>query len=90
MTDLFIIFSMSLLTFALYAWDKHLAVFGKTRIPEFVLLVFSFIGGAFGALCAMVLFRHKTKHLTFKICVPLFLFMQLAADILYRTKIIEL
>lgn len=28
------------LTFALYGWDKHLAVYQKTRIPEFILLCF--------------------------------------------------
>lgn len=38
--DLFVIYAMSLLTFALYGWDKHLAVYQKTRIPEFILLLF--------------------------------------------------
>lgn len=90
MTDLFIIFSASLLTFFLYARDKHFAVYGKKRIPEFVLLLFSFLGGAFGALFAMILFRHKTRHLTFQICVPLFLILQLLIVVLIRIRIIEL
>ena len=38
--DLFVIYAMSLLTFALYGWDKHLAVYQKKRIPEFILLLF--------------------------------------------------
>lgn len=83
-TDLLIIYGMSLLTFALYGWDKHLAVYQKTRIPEFILLLFSFLGGAFGALCGMIFFRHKTLHNMFLICVPVFLFLQLAFDIIYR------
>lgn len=88
--DLFVIYAMSLLTFALYGWDKHLAVYQKTRIPEFILLLFSFLGGAFGALCAMILFKHKTLHNMFLICVPVFLFLQLAMDVLYRVFILQL
>jgi len=82
--DLFIIYIASIFTFALFAWDKHLAVFQKTRVPEFILLLFSFLGGAFGALCGMILFKHKTLHKMFLICVPVFLFLQLTIDILYR------
>lgn len=88
--DLFIIYAMSLLTFALYGWDKHLAVYQKTRIPEFILLLFSFLGGAFGALCGMILFKHKTLHKMFLICVPIFLILQLGLDILYRVFILQL
>lgn len=82
--DLFIIYIASIFTFALFAWDKHLAVFQKTRVPEFILLLFSFLGGAFGALCAMIIFRHKTLHKMFTICVPIFVFLQLVIDIIYR------
>lgn len=88
--DLLVIYAMSFLTFALYGWDKHLAVYQKTRIPEFVLLLFSFLFGAFGALCAMILFKHKTLHKIFLICVPVFMTIQLAFDILYRVFILQL
>lgn len=84
MGDLFFIYIMSLLTFAMYGWDKHLAVYNKTRIPEFILLLFTFLGGAFGALCGMILFKHKTLHKMFLICVPIFLFLQLIIVILFR------
>lgn len=84
MGDLFFIYIMSLLTFAMYGWDKHLAVYNKTRIPELILLLFSFLGGAFGALCGMILFKHKTLHKMFLICVPLFLVLQLATVIFFR------
>ncbi len=89
-TDLLILYVAGFLTFALYAWDKHLAVFDKFRIPELVLLLFSFLGGAFGALCAMILFRHKTRHKLFLICVPIFLVLQLAAVIIYRVFVLGL
>lgn len=84
MWDLVIIYSVSLLTFLLFGWDKHLAVYDKTRIPELILLLFAFLGGAFGALCGMILFRHKTLHKKFVICVPVFLFLQLILVIIYR------
>lgn len=84
MTDLLYIYIASLLTFALYGWDKHLAVYQKRRIPEVLLLFFSAIGGGFGALCAMILFRHKTLHTKFLVCVPIFTIVQIALDVLYR------
>lgn len=88
--DLFVLYTMSLLTFALYGWDKHLAMYQKTRIPEFILLLFSFLGGAFGALCAMIFFKHKNLHKMFLICVPVFFILQVAMDVLYRVFILQL
>lgn len=82
--DLFIIYGMSLLTFSLYAWDKHLAIYQKTRIPEIILLLFSFLGGSVGALCGMIFFKHKTLHKMFLICVPVFLVLQLTIVILFQ------
>ena len=79
-----VFFIMNLLTFALFAWDKHLAVYNKTRIPEIILLLFAFLDGAFGALCAMIFFRHKTVHKLFTICVPIFLILQLAVMVVIR------
>ena len=52
---------LSLVTFFMYLADKKKAEKGKWRIPEKVLLLSSFLGGAFGGYPAMILFRHKTK-----------------------------
>ncbi len=52
---------VSIITFILYHADKRKANKGKWRIPEKVLLLFSFLGGAFGGYPAMLIFRHKTK-----------------------------
>lgn len=54
--------SMSVISFFLYGIDKHRAQSGRWRIRESVLLGFSLLGGAVGALLGMKLFRHKTKH----------------------------
>ncbi len=53
---------MSIVAFILYGVDKKKAQKGAWRIPEAVLLGWGFFGGACGALCAMKVFRHKTKH----------------------------
>ena len=52
---------LSIVTFFLYLSDKKKAEKGKWRIPEKVLLLCSFFGGAFLGYPAMLIFRHKTK-----------------------------
>lgn len=53
---------ISAVTFILYGADKGRAKRGAWRIPEKVLLGFSFFGGALGGLLGMLAFRHKTRH----------------------------
>lgn len=53
---------ISFITLVLYLIDKIRAMNGDWRIPEKVLLGFSFFGGAVGGLIGMLLFRHKTRH----------------------------
>ena len=53
---------ISLITFILYGVDKRRSIKGAWRIPERVLLLFSFLGGAVGGTFAMNTVRHKTKH----------------------------
>ena len=53
---------MNLIAYVAYGRDKRLAKEKKWRISEKTLLSLSFFGGAAGALAAMQLFRHKTKH----------------------------
>ena len=66
----------NLLAFAVFAVDKKRAVDGGWRIPEWVLIVAA-AAGAFGALCGMYFFNHKTSKPLFYIAVPLFLLMQI-------------
>jgi uncharacterized membrane protein YsdA (DUF1294 family) len=56
---------MSVGAFLAYGLDKKLAKNDKRRVPERVLLTWSYLGGAPGALLAMMSFRHKIRFPTF-------------------------
>jgi hypothetical protein len=53
-------------------------------VPEAVLITLCILMGAFGALCAMVLFHHKTAKLHFRLLVPLLTIAQLAAIVIIQ------
>lgn len=69
---------LNLVTYYMYLIDKRRAEKDEYRIPEAVLLGLSFIGGAFGAFCAMQEYRHKTLHKAFVIGVPIALLLHVA------------
>lgn len=74
--------ALSFVAFVMYFADKQKAKKGKWRIPEKVLLGIGFIGGAVGALAAMQVFRHKTKHYYFYLINILGLAWQVAGAVL--------
>jgi len=65
------IFVASLLAFILCGADKRRAKLGRWRVSEATLLFIGLLGGCFGLLLGMRVFRHKTKHLKFTILVPM-------------------
>ena len=69
--------AMNLAGFLLMGWDKRCARKGRRRIPERTLFAAAFLGGSVGALAGMYVIRHKTKHLSFVIGIPLILILQL-------------
>lgn len=56
---------LSLVTFCVYGMDKSAAKRGKQRVPESTLHLLSLLGGWFGALLGLKVFRHKTKKRRF-------------------------
>ncbi len=70
---------MTLITFILFAADKAKAKKGAWRIPEAVLFGFSFFLGGVGGLLGMIVCRHKTKHVSFCVLIPLFAVLSVAA-----------
>ena len=73
---------INLIAFYFYWNDKRRAKINKWRIPENTLLLIALIGGSIGALLGMKVFRHKTKHWKFKICVPLSIILHIAGIIM--------
>lgn len=68
---------MNLLSFLAFFIDKQKAICGKWRIPEIMLFLLCFFGGAFGGIVAMKLFHHKTKKWKFRLGVPLLWIIQI-------------
>nr|WP_248736406.1 DUF1294 domain-containing protein [Neobacillus rhizosphaerae] len=57
--------------------DKNRAKNHKYRIRERTLWLVALFGGAVGTTAGMQLFRHKTKHVSFKIGFPVLAILEL-------------
>ena len=58
-------------------YDKRQAISGGWRVSESRLFLTALLGGAVGILLGMRVFRHKTKHWSFQIGVPLLLLLSI-------------
>ncbi len=83
---LVIIAIMSLVTFAVWGWDKAAAIKGNWRTPEKVLLSLVFLGGAAGGALGMYLFRHKTRKPHFRIAMWIAGLLQVGLFVLLITR----
>ena len=72
---------INLAAFLLMGADKSRARRGLWRIPEKVLFLSAVLGGSAGAIGGMFFFRHKTRHLRFRIGLPAILLLQIALPI---------
>lgn len=73
----FYIVCLNLVTFVIMFADKRQAIKHQWRIPEKTIFLLSLLGGSLGSLCGMYIFRHKTKHLSFRILLPIFLILNI-------------
>ena len=64
--------------FVMMGLDKARARRGGRRIRERTLFVFALLGGAAGGTAGMFVFRHKTRHRSFRLGFPLLAAAQLA------------
>ena len=69
---------INLVLFAVMGIDKYKARNGLWRIPEKTLFGLALVGGSIGGILGMKVFRHKTKHNSFKFGFPAILLVQLA------------
>jgi len=67
----------NIITFVLYAIDKRRAAKKQWRISEFSLILYAFLMGGLGSLLGMFILRHKTKHLKFRVLLPIALVLNL-------------
>ncbi len=58
-------------------YDKKKAIKGQWRISEATLITIAIIGGSIGVYLGMQNFRHKTKHLKFKVGIPIIIIFQI-------------
>ncbi|MCQ6273452.1 DUF1294 domain-containing protein [Bacillus sp. V3B] len=68
---LFIFIMMNIIGFFIMKVDKQRAIKHQYRISERTLWLVALLGGAIGSTISMNTYRHKTKHLSFKIGFPL-------------------
>ncbi len=64
---------VNIVAFFLMGIDKKKAQTGAWRIPEKTLFLSAILGGGVGAIAGMQLFRHKTRHRSFVMGMPLIL-----------------
>lgn len=74
---------LNVVVFLVYGYDKRMAVKGRVRVPEIVLLWMAAVGGSLGAFAGQVVFRHKTCKRSFKVKFYLIIILQTAAIAYY-------
>lgn len=68
--------------FICFGIDKRRAKREKWRLRERTLILLSAVGGSVGALLAMKIFHHKTRHKKFTLGIPVILILQAAAAVM--------
>lgn len=78
---------VNLIAFVLYRIDKKRALRKEYRISEHLLLWMARLGGGIGCWLGIKMFRHKTKHAKFRIVVPLWMVIWMAAVVFAVMKL---
>ena len=76
---MYYLIAINTVTLMAYIIDKIKAKRHAWRIPEATLLGLAIIGGSIGALIGIFIIRHKSRHLKFKLGVPIILVLQIVA-----------
>ena len=72
---------ISLCSIVVCVYDKKISKRNnvKLRIPEKSLFIWSAVGGSVAMYLTMHLIRHKTKHTSFMVGIPVIIILQAAA-----------
>jgi len=77
------------IAFALMVLDKRRAEAGVQRIPESTLLLWAFLGGAFGTVAAARLVRHKTRKQPFMTWMLIWLWLDIVLLLLWAFGLLQ-
>ncbi|MBE6557764.1 MAG: DUF1294 domain-containing protein [Ruminococcaceae bacterium] len=71
---------ISLISIIVCIYDKTFSKLNKVkfRVPEKSLFIFSALGGSVAMFLCMLLIRHKTKHVSFMVGIPLIILVHAA------------
>ncbi len=71
---------VSLISIIVCIYDKKISKKNdvKLRIPEKTLFIWSAVGGSLAMFITMRLIRHKTKHVSFMVGIPVIFILQVA------------
>ena len=78
---------MNLVGLFIMRHDKNKAIHHEYRVRERTLWLVALFGGAVGATVGMRLYRHKTKHLNFRIGFP---FLAVVEIILFSYLLVQI
>ena len=84
MTDLIIYGILNILSFILFGLDAFYLKSDRSPMPRPVLVIAVVLGGGFGALCAMILYKHLLKDPLMKVLVPVFAVLQVLVAAMIR------
>ena len=70
---------ISLIAIIMTVSDKNAARCGRSRVPEASLWTVALLGGSVMMYTTMKIIRHKTKHISFMIGLPITIILQFAA-----------
>ncbi|WP_246941069.1 DUF1294 domain-containing protein [Bacillus pinisoli] len=68
---------INIISYIMMYQDKQKATKREWRIPESTLWIIAYLGGSVGIWLGMKRFRHKTKHRSFKIGVPILVILHI-------------
>lgn len=86
---LYWLIAVNLIAFVLMVLDKRKAETRARRIPESTLLLWAFLGGAFGTVLAARLVRHKTRKQPFATWMLIWLWLDIILLVLWMLGILQ-
>ncbi|MCL7749802.1 DUF1294 domain-containing protein [Halalkalibacter alkaliphilus] len=83
---IYILFA-NILAFVIMGMDKAKAKSRQRRVPEKTLFLLALVGGSVGIYAGMKKFRHKTRHKSFTLGIPLMIVIQFTVLVFILLKV---